>query len=128
MRYVGKHWGVTTMVLKNIQNTGERMYQFIDQFRSLNNEIQAQTILTFLYVAMSDKRDVPMQEMGKALGLSQASISRNVSFYSKINRHRTKGQGLLGSREDPMERRRKVVYLTNKGTMFMSKLVDLYNK
>lgn len=113
------------MIMKNIETAGTRMYQFIDKFRSLNNEIQAQTIQTFLYVAMSDQRDVPMQEMGKALGLSQASVSRNVSFYSKVNRHRVKGQGLLGSREDPQERRRKVVYLTNKGSMFMSDLVDI---
>lgn len=113
------------MISQNIATAGTRMYQFIDKFRSLNNEIQAQTIQTFLYVAMADKREIPMQEMGKALGLSQASVSRNVSFYSKINRHRNKGQGLLGSREDPKERRRKVVYLTNKGTMFMNDLVDI---
>lgn len=113
------------MILRNIQTSGNKIYQVIDMFRSLNNEIQAQTIQTFLYVGMSPNRDVPMQEMGKALGLSQASISRNVSFYSKLNRHRSKGVGLLGSREDPKERRRKVVYLTNKGTMFMSKLESI---
>lgn len=116
------------MILQNIQTSGNKIYQVIDMFRSLNNEIQAQTIQTFLFVGMSPNRDVPMQDMGKALGLSQASISRNVSFYSKTNRHRSKGVGLLGSREDPKERRRKVVYLTNKGTMFMSKLESVMNQ
>ena len=116
------------MILQNIQTAGNRVYQLIDKFRSLNGEIQAQTMQTFLYVGMSPDRDVPMQEMGKALGLSQASISRNVSFFSKINRHRSKGVGLLGSREDPKERRRKVVYLTNKGSMFMADLVGILNQ
>lgn len=59
------------MIMKNIKTAGTRMYQFIDKFRSLNNEIQAQTMQTFLYVAMSDQREIPMQDMGKELGLSQ---------------------------------------------------------
>lgn len=113
------------LVTTRLRENCSKAFQFIDKFRSLNNEIQAQTIQTLLYVGMSPDRDVPMQDMGKALGLSQASVSRNVSFYSKINRHRSKGQGLLGSREDPKERRRKVVYLTNKGAMFMSDLNNI---
>tara|TARA_Y200000002_G_C22675619_1_gene661925 strand:+ start:490 stop:843 length:354 start_codon:yes stop_codon:yes gene_type:complete len=113
------------LVTTRLRENCSKAFKFIDKFRSLNNEIQAQTIQTLLYVGMSPDRDVPMQDMGRALGLSQASVSRNVSFYSKINRHRSKGQGLLGSREDPKERRRKVVYLTNKGAMFMSDLNDI---
>ena len=113
------------MILSDINRTGEKMYLFIDKFRSLDNEIQAQTIMTFLYVAMSDQREIPMQDMGKALGLSQASVSRNISFYNKINRHRKKGNGLLGTREDPQERRRKLVHLTNNGTKFFNELTNI---
>ena len=113
------------MIMKNIKTAGTRMYQFIDKFRSLNNEIQAQTMQTFLYVAMSDQRVIPMQDMGKELGLSQASVSRNISFFNKVNRHRKKGVGLLSTREDPKERRRKLVHLTNPGVKFFNELEDI---
>ena len=113
--------------MNTLNATGKSMFDFISKFRTLSNEIQAQTIQTFLYVAMSEKREIPMSELADALGLSQASVSRNVSFYSKINRHRVKGVGLLGSREDPKERRKKLVYLTNKGNMFFNNLEDKWN-
>jgi len=113
------------LVNKTITETGNKMYQFVDKFRSLNNEIQAQTMQTFLFVAMSTQREIPMQDMGKALGLSQASVSRNISFFNKINRHRKRGTGLLSTREDPQERRRKLVHVTNPGLKFFHELEDI---
>lgn len=113
------------LVNNTFTKTGYKMYQFVDKFRSFSGEIQAQTIQTFLYVVMSNEREVAMQDMGKALGLSQASVSRNISFFNKINRHRKKGVGLLSTREDPQERRRKLVHVTNQGLKFYHELEDI---
>lgn len=110
------------VVSKLYKASGKSMFEFMSKFRDLNNEIQAQTIQTFLYIAMSEKREIPMGELGDALGLSQASVSRNISFFAKVNRHGSKGANLLGSREDPQERRRKLVHLTSRGTQFFAEL------
>lgn len=105
---------------------GKQMFDMISAFRKINNEIQAQTIQTLLAVAMHNKKEMPMGDLAKLLGLSQASVSRNVSSFMKVDRHRNKGPNLMDTREDPMERRRKLVSLTNKGHMFFSELTNIW--
>ena len=56
-----------------------------------------------------------MSEMADVLGLAQSSVSRNVAALSDWNRHRTTGHDLVSARENPMDRRQKLVTLTAKG-------------
>ena len=107
---------------------GSTMFRFMAEFRKLDNEIQAQTVQTFLAIAMNKKDKVPMANLSETLGVSQASCSRNVAFFTDWTRKKVKGPNLLASREDPMERRRKLVYLTPKGKQFYNSLENIWVK
>tara|TARA_E500000331_G_scaffold357848_1_gene421262 strand:- start:1231 stop:1635 length:405 start_codon:yes stop_codon:yes gene_type:complete len=118
---------INTNSNKNIhffKPVGKSFFDVLSLFRGMNNEIQAQTMQLFVCVGMSNKEEIPMTTLAPRLGLSQASVSRNVSFFMKENRYKEKGLGLLETREDPMERRKKLVKLTNKGKMFYDQIED----
>ena len=106
------------------QENLSQILKVIERFRELDAEVQTQTVAVFLVVA---KHPVPMkmQDIANELGLAQSSVSRNVGWLGSWSRHHKKGQELLEAYEDPMERRRKLVRLTAKGTRFAKSLSDL---
>ena len=105
---------------------GATMFAFMTEFRKLDNEIQAQTVQTFLAIAMYKTEKVPMSDLSTLLGIRQASCSRNVAFFTDWTRKKVKGPNLFGSKEEPMERRRKLVYLTPKGKQFYITLENIW--
>tara|TARA_B100001996_G_scaffold201803_1_gene154494 strand:+ start:2518 stop:3126 length:609 start_codon:yes stop_codon:yes gene_type:complete len=95
--------------------------------------MEAQQLAIFLYVArhtttLSD--GITMEEIGGALDLAQSTVSRNVLKLSErtgINRYtkeRDIGLGLLETRIDPNELRRKVVSVTARGQAIHDAMVD----
>jgi DNA-binding MarR family transcriptional regulator len=93
-----------------------QLLKHIEEFRKYDADIQSQTIAVFLYVAINEGKDgVPMTTIAKGLNLAQSSVSRNVSLLCKWSWSRKEGLNFLESFEDPMERRRKLVKLTNRG-------------
>ena len=87
----------------------------LEAFRQLDAEMQAQTMVTFLLVAEADPDPIPMADLSKKAGLAQSSVSRNVAALGAWSRHHRPGLHLLDSREDPEDRRRKLVSLTPSG-------------
>lgn len=85
----------------------------LEEMRRIDPEIQAQTVTCFLEVAMNP--GITMKDLGERVGISQSSVSRNVAALSKVHRLNRPGHDLLVAVEDPMERRRKIVNLTEKG-------------
>jgi DNA-binding MarR family transcriptional regulator len=77
-----------------------------------NPEIPAQHMLTFLHISLAS--EMPMADLMKRIGTSQASVSRNVRELSQGAPHKP-GAGLVEAYEDPYFRARKLVRLTAKG-------------
>ena len=92
----------------------------LDEMRKLDPEIQAQTISCFVVVAMNP--GITMKDIGERVGISQASTSRNIAALSKVHRLNRPGHDLVVATEDPVERRRKVVHLTDKGKLVVESL------
>ncbi|MGR8025151.1 MarR family winged helix-turn-helix transcriptional regulator, partial [Burkholderia cenocepacia] len=65
-----------------------------------------------------------MTDLQTNLGMSQASCSRNVSALSEWHRLEKPGLGLIVATPDPMERRRKIVRLTDKGEQLAVSLTE----
>lgn len=90
-----------------------KFYACIEEMRKIDPEMQAHTINIFVMVCMNP--GITMKDLGNRLGVSQATMSRNIAALGKVHRLNRPGYDLLQAEEDPIERRRKVVNLTAKG-------------
>lgn len=86
-------------------------------------DIPAQALTVFYFLAAQKEEEVPQQHLGEALGMSEASVSRNLALLSGGRSASLPGPGLIQGREDPAYRRRKLVSLTPKGRAFLAQLV-----
>nr|BAR25367.1 Transcriptional regulators (MarR) [uncultured Mediterranean phage uvMED] len=97
-------------------NAIDTLLKQIDTFRKYDADIHSQTIAVFLFVGRHEANEgVPMTKIAKDLNMAQSSVSRNVSLLSKWTWSRKEGLNFVEALEDPMERRRKLVKLTNRG-------------
>ncbi len=87
--------------------------------KEVDLEVQAQTLVCLLYVAQYG--EITIKELGKRMGMSTASASRNAGYWGPWNKGKP-GQGMIEYREDHMDRRIKYVTLTSKGKRFLDKL------
>lgn len=99
-----------------------QLFKAIEEVRGVDPEMQAQGIALFLYSAIYP--GCTMTDLQKNLGMSQSSCSRNVSALSEWHRFEKPGLGLIVATPDPMERRRKIVRLTEKGEQLAVSLTE----
>ena len=97
-----------------------KLAKAIEHFRTLDKEIPAQVIATFLYVATHD--DCNKIDLEKALAFSSASGSRNTDWLSAYHRLNKPGLGLIIKYRDPNNRRRQVLQLSPKGRILVQQL------
>ena len=94
----------------------------IDVIRTSSDDMPAQQIQTFLCVAL--RPGITMEDLGQDVGISQASVSRNIASLGKWHRLGKPGADYVEAIEDPRERRRKIIYLTHKGRKVMEKALE----
>jgi DNA-binding MarR family transcriptional regulator len=98
-----------------------RLILIIEEFRKLDPEMQAQTMMTLLLVAA--KPGIQMKEMQERLGIARSTMSRNVAILSSHGyRAGYPGYALIEAREDPTDRKSKQVFLTAKGKRFLESI------
>ena len=95
----------------------------IEHFRTLDKEIPAQVIATFLHVASHD--DCSKVDLEKALAFSTASGSRNTDWLSEFHRLNKAGLGLITKYRDPTNRRRQILKLSPKGRILVQQLKNI---
>ena len=100
-----------------------KLAQAIEHFRTLDKEIPAQVIATFLYVASHD--DCLKGDLEKALAFSTASGSRNTDWLSEFHRLNKAGLGLIVKYRDPTNRRRQILKLSPTGRIFVQQLKNI---
>lgn len=99
----------------------DSLIQILELFRGYDPDMPIQYALSFLTVARREGMSVG--ELAEALGIAQSSASRNVAALSRWRAFEKPGHGLIESREDPRERRRKILELTPEGRAFLERLV-----
>nr|WP_029766628.1 winged helix DNA-binding protein [Pseudomonas sp. P818] len=99
-----------------------QLFKAIKEFREIDPEMPAQSIALFLYSAIYP--GCTMMDLQKNLAMTQASCSRNVAALSEWHRLEKPGHGLIVATPDPMERRRKIVRLTEKGEQLALSLTE----
>lgn len=103
--------------------------RFLEEFRKLDSEMQAQTMLAFLYIAQNEGSQTPVtvRDVGERLGITSASASRNVAALSKWHRHGKMGHDLVEAYENPERRIEKFIRLTPKGKRVLQTIEELIN-
>jgi DNA-binding MarR family transcriptional regulator len=101
-----------------------KLQRVLQEFRSLDKEMQAQTMLAFLYIAERDTQGVEttVLDVGTYLDLTSASATRNVQALSKVHRYGKDGHNLVFTEENPKKRTEKFIYLTDKGKSLTKRL------
>lgn len=92
----------------------------INMLRQLSPDMPMQQADVLLQIAMHP--GLTMADISKRTGLSQSSVSRNVSAMSKYHRLGKPGLDLVEAAIDPREPRRRLVFLTVNGKAFITKL------
>jgi len=101
----------------------------IEEFRKLDTEMQAQTMLTLLFIAQKNDQKIPVtvKEVGEYLGITSASASRNIAALSKYSRHKKDGHDLIVTYENPERRIEKFIELTPKGRRIITTIQEYFN-
>jgi len=126
------------MTTKTIENKTARTFiAFIEEFRKLNKEMQANQIALFLHVAAQP--DLTIREYSTRADLGDGgTITRNLDALSETRKVPVKdpatgklvptlvpGYGLIDLYEDAMDRRFKRVKLSARGVRVYNSLVQL---
>ena len=101
----------------------KKLLKIIQLLQTLDERMQAQTILVFLLVC--EFSPCRMASIRKMANISQASVSRNCASLGRIHRRGEPGFGLVDTEEDPMDRKHKFVQLTQKGERYKQMIQDL---
>lgn len=100
--------------------------RLLEAFRKLDPDLPIQYALSFMTIAQSD--GISVGELAERLGIAQSSASRNVAALSRWHSFGKAGLNLVQAQEDPRERRRKLVTLTDQGHAFLAELNAIIKK
>ncbi|HWK44092.1 MAG TPA: MarR family transcriptional regulator [Stellaceae bacterium] len=98
----------------------DTVIHLFEAFRALDPDMPIQYALSFLTLARNE--GLSMGELAQRLGIAQSSASRNVAALSKWHSFGKAGHDLVEAREDPRERRRKLIRLTPAGRQLVASL------
>ena len=101
----------------------DRLRRVVDLMRLFDQQLPAQVISVFFYVASHD--GCSTSGMPEELGLAQSSISRCTDWLSDYHRLGKPGMGLIVKKKDPYDSRLRRVYLTDKGRNVINQIKEL---
>lgn len=99
--------------------------QVFKKIQEIDPEMPLGMAFALFVIASKEPEGLSLTDLAKEANIGLASASRYVSALGKQDRRRQKGLELVDAREDPMERRKKVVTLTPKGRVLIKKLLEV---
>lgn len=93
--------------------TLDPLVRVLEALRTLDPDLPIQYALSFLTIAQNE--GLSIRDLSERLGIAQSSASRNVAALSKWHSFGKAGHDLVQAEEDPRERRRKIITLTDRG-------------
>lgn len=104
---------------------GSTSARFVRVLRTISPDMPMQQ--AEVLIAIANKPGLTMTGLATLTGLSQSSISRNIAAMSKFHRLGKPGLDLVEAVTDPRETRRRLVYLTAKGKMYVTQLFRVFD-
>lgn len=103
--------------------TLDPLVRVLEALRTLDPDLPIQYALSFLTIAQNE--GLSIRDLSERLGIAQSSASRNVAALSKWHSFGKAGHDLVQAEEDPRERRRKIITLTDSGRALAAQLSAL---
>lgn len=103
--------------------TLDPLVRVLEALRTLDPDLPIQYALSFLTIAQNE--GLSIRDLSERLGIAQSSASRNVAALSKWHSFGKAGHDLVQAEEDPRERRRKIITLTDSGRALAAQLSGL---
>lgn len=100
-----------------------KLIELIESFRTLNPEMQAQQMLTFLLIA--EQPGITLQKLTEKLKVSLASGSRNMYALSHTEKPNKPGHDLVLIEANPANRRERIMHLTPAGQRFLKQIKSI---
>lgn len=91
--------------------------------RQVNSTMTIQVVHTLMLIALHEGASVT--EIAKMSGFKLSTVSRNILDLGQLDRRRQPGLGLVETKIDPMELRKKQVALTPKGEALLRQVLDI---
>jgi DNA-binding MarR family transcriptional regulator len=98
------------------------LIECIEEFRKIDPEMPIQRIEVFLTVARSE--GITYYEVSERVDLALSSVNRNIRDLGDMNRKGQRGYGLIETRPDPVQTKRKACWLTPKGRRVVRSLAS----
>lgn len=108
---------------KGIKFPLQKGIKFIELLREQDERMPPLAALCFLYVALHE--ELYQTDLANLLGVTEASISRNLSLLSDAARSKQSGLGLVELFGNPIEEKQKAVRLTEKGKALRINLLEV---
>lgn len=99
-----------------------RTQSILQEFRELQSDMTVKTASIFAYIAANP--GISISELREQTNTKQSTCSRTVALLSEWETYEAPGFSLVWTEEDPQERRKKLVHLTDKGEEFAALLSD----
>lgn len=89
-------------------------------FMNLQHEINAPIMNTFLGLCLwgvdtQGDTEISISELSQRVGLAETTVGRHLRYLGQQRRVGVEGLGLVDTRVHPVDRRRKIVFLTRAG-------------
>jgi DNA-binding MarR family transcriptional regulator len=104
------------------QMTTDEAIKILSGIQRIDPDMPIQQALCLLFIAKA-KEGMSLTELSKKVGIGLTTASRYVSALGQVNRHKEEGYNLIESKEDPMERRKKIIRLTIKGEITLRNIL-----
>lgn len=91
-------------------------------FRQLDATMPLQLAYTFILCAAYEGNSVG--DIARRVGFAMSTTSRHILDLGDFNRKKEPGYGLVETRTDPRELRRKTVHLTPKGKKLLNQIIS----
>jgi len=101
----------------------QRVWNILEEFRKLQSDLPVK--VAYLFACIAANPGISISELQKQANIEQSTCSRSVAVLSEWQNHEKPGFGLIWTEEDPTERRRKLVHLTEKGEELAATLANM---
>lgn len=98
------------------------MFNVFGKLRELHAEMPVQQIMVLHYIALHE--GCTQREVSRDLDMPPSSSSRNIAALSSVHRLGKEGLGLVTWVDDPLDRRAKILMLTERGRTLMRRLIE----